>query len=618
MLKLSHISKRYQYQKVLDDICLEMPDCGMMGIVGASGCGKSTLLHIIGGIDRDFQGNIIFNGKYVKRHLSNYRRKHVSFIFQNFHLIQWLTVHQNIRLSHYFQKLSNTEIRLNIEEFKELNMPSLSHGQRQRIAYLRSQYQQADILLCDEPTGSLDSEHAVEVMKLLKEESQYRLVILVSHNHELVQQYCDEIYTITDGQITGHQIIHECQKIEKISKKPYHLPFSKLSLSFMSLLSHKSRSLQLIFGLTLSFLCIVLTLTMSQGLEKQIQDYIYSLVPASSISFQNQSKQSISQQTYNQLKTYESISRVQLFLDDYENLGISFHLERYQESQVLFIGDDASPYLNMQLKYGNYPQDDQDILLSLSTAKHLWQKEDLSSLIGQTVYSWYQHDNQVKPVTLKIVGITDQSTTLDTLYQKENAYIHLLKDIYQYDENQVKKTLGLVYIQPEYQRSDIIAQLKKDLPEYKFIEVGASTSKNVTDTMKQVRIVLIVFSILAILSSLFLIGEVMFLNVVQKKKDLAIMKCFGANSFDLLRIVLYESLEIILFSQLMCTLLYWQIIHLVNQFVQELLLNDTFSFAFNYQILLIVYGLSYGLVFISQLPPLFYVLKMNTVMHLKE
>lgn len=234
------------------------------------------------------------------------------------------------------------------------------------------------------------------------------------------------------------------------------------------------------------------------------------------------------------------------------------------------------------------------------------------------MYSWYQYQNQVKAITYTIVGVTDQSTTLDTLYQKDNAYLHLLKDVYQFDENQVKKTLGLIYVEPNYQRSKIIQQLKKEYPAYKFLEVGASTTQNISQTMKQVRIVLMAFSLLAILSSLFLIGEVMFLNVVQKKKDLAIMKCFGADSFDLLRIVFYESIEIIFIAQLLSTLLYWQLLKFVNELMSHLIYNESFVFSFDYQLLLTVFGLSYLLVAISQVPPLIYVFKMNTVRHLKE
>lgn len=617
MLKLMHISKRYQYQKVLDDLSIELPQCGLIAIIGPSGCGKSTLLHIIGGIDQEFQGQILYDGRHVKHHLASYRRKHISFIFQQFHLIAWLSVHQNIILSQFFHAQGKLNHEMIIDEFKDLKIRSLSLGQRQRISYLRAHYQQSDILLCDEPTGSLDPANASQVMKLLKEESKNRLVILVSHDMQLVAKYSDEIYEMKDGKIVNHQILNQVPNMSLTKQKKHKQFFPHLQLSMMSLLSHKSRSLQMAFGLTLSFLCIVLTLTMSRGLEKQINDYIYSLIPASSISFQDNHKKSISLQFANQLSTLPSVSRVQLFLDEYEHLGVGFANERYEESKVLFIGDDSSPYEHLPLKTGKYPLDDHEILLSLSTAKHLSSHEDISSLIGKELYSWYKYENQVKAIRYQIVGITNQSTSLDTIYQRNNAYIHLLKDVYHYDENIVKASLGLIYIQQDFQRSQVIKELSKDYSQYKFVEVGASTTQNVSQTMKQVKIVLFIFSILAIISSLFLIGEVMFLNVFQKKKDLSIMKCFGAKTYDLLKIVFYETLEIVAFSQVMCTIIYYQLLNIVNQLAQNILISDTLVFSFDYQLLVMVFGISYGLVLLSQLPPLLYVFRLNIIDGLK-
>ena len=611
MLQIIHITKRYHYQKVLDDVSLDLPKTGMIAIVGPSGCGKSTLLHIIGGIDQDFQGDIKWQGRSVKKRLSHYSQKHVGFIFQQFHLIMWLSVHQNITMSQFFRN-GGGEKNLDIDDFQNLKMSSLSLGQRQRIAYLRAYYQQNDILLCDEPTGSLDPGHADEVMNLLREESKHRLVIIVSHDLKLVERYCDEMYTMYDGKIERHQCFHASQLTQSKTISHHRKIFPLLQLSWMSLKSHKGRSLQLIFGLTISFLCIVMTLTMSRGLETQIQNYIYSLIPSSCISFQAHNHQSLTLNFVKELQSQPSITRTQLYLQEYEFLGIGFVGERYQDSQVLFIGDDASPYQDIQLDMGQYPQEDHEIIVSLST------DENLSTLLNKKVYAWYQYQNEVKSIAYQVVGITNQTTALDTLYQRENAYIYLLKDVYQFDEKNVKSDLGMIYIHKDYQRSEIIKELKKQYPEYKFLEVGATTTQNISQSMQQVRVVLMIFSGLAILSSLFLIGEVMFLNVVQKKKDFAILICFGARRWHLLKIVLFESLEIVLSAQIICAGVYYQLLSLVNAMSQEVLLNNHLTLSFDYELLLLVYGVSFILVFISQLPPLLYVFRLNTIAALKD
>lgn len=614
MLELRHIYKRYEFQKVLDDVNISFPQCGLISIVGPSGCGKSTLLHIIGGVDKDFQGDILYEGKNMKYHFFRYRH-HVSFIFQQFHLIMWLSVKQNITLPRYFQKTLQKKTTLNIQAFENLHMTSLSLGQRQRIAYLRAQFQQSEILLCDEPTGSLDPMHAREVMQLLKEESKHRLVILVSHDLHLVEEFSDEIYEMRDGRIVQHRVIHQ-KTFESISKKHHRrVLFPHLKMTIMSLMSHKGRFFQLVFGLTISLICIVLTLTMSRGLKSQIENYIYTLVPSSSISFQAKNHQSLSLDITQQLTSLEAITRCQLYLDDYECLGIGFHKEHYQQSQTLFIGDDTAPYDDLKLDLGRMPENVNEVILSLSTAKHLCHQEDVSSLLNQTIYAWYKHDLEVKAISYQIVGISHNTTTFDTLYQQQNAYITLLQEVYQIDS--LNSQLGLLYVHPRFTRSEIIKQLEHDYPQYQFMEVGASTTQNVNQTMDRIQYILICFSFLAILSSLFLIGEVMFLNVLQKKKDLAIMRCFGATKLDLICIILNESLLITSSAQIMTTLIYQALLKAVNAFIENELLTKQLIFSFDTDLLLIVYSLSFLLILISQLPPFIYVLKLNTVDALK-
>ena len=617
MLELKNISKRYDYHKVLEDIHMTFPKCGIVSIVGPSGCGKSTLLHIIGGIDDDFFGDLLWNGKSVKKHLTKYRRQHVSFIFQQFHLIMWLSVKQNIALPRFFHPQEKQKILLDMQDFENANMSSLSLGQRQRIAYLRTRYHQSDILLCDEPTGSLDPIHSKEIMELLKEESQHRLVILVSHDHQLVEDYSDEIYEMSDGKIIAHRVYHQASHQHQSIQKHKKILFPHFKLSVESFLSHKKRSFQLVFGLTLSLLCIAFTLTLSQNLETQIHRYIDSLFPASSISFQSAYHNSLNIELLDHIQQHPDILKAEMYLDDYECLGMSFIGERYQESTTLFIGDETSPYTDLSLKLGRFPQNQNEILVSLSTAQHLCQNEDLSLLMNKIVYVYYQHGLEVKPIAFHVVGITTQTTSLDTFYQQDHASYSLLKDVYHFKEAP-QASLGIIYVNKNKDRKDVLSYLQQHYPDYQFKEVGASTTQNITKTMKQVRMVLAIFSVLAILSSLFLIGEVMFLNVVQKKKDLAIMKCFGASPIDIMKIVLYESLEIVFLAQLLCALLYYEAIEMMNQIVKEVLLNNQFVFSFDIKLLLFLFGMTYLFVFMSQIPPLIYVLKINTVESLKE
>ena len=615
MLKLEHIYKRYDFTKVLDDICMELPSCGLIYIIGTSGCGKTTLLQIIGGIDSDFQGEIYYNQKKVKHHLHRYRKYHISFLFQRFHLLMWLNVKSSIFLSRYFHFQYKKDYKLDIQDFENFDMTALSFGQRQRIAYLRAYMQKGNILLCDEPTGSLDEENKRVLMNLLKEESKSRLVIMVSHDQELIEDYSDEIYMMNDGKIIDHRIINSCQFVEVFQSKQAKYPFSCLQMAYASFLSHRKRSIQMIFGLTLSFVCILTTLSLSQGLEKQIKDYIYTIVPSSGISFQKQDKQNIDKDLINQLHHSQDISRIHFYLDHYENMGLSFQKKRYEESKTLFISDDSSPYQYLQLKYGTYPKNDQEIILSLSTAKHLLNDTDVTKCLNKKVYSWYKKDKRMYPIEFLIVGVSTNTTTFNTFYQRENAYIHLLEKQEDFDS---LSRLGMIYVKPHKDRHTVFTQLQKDYKQLRFQEVGETTSKHVSDTMDKVEMILMIFSFLAMISSVFLIGEVMFLNVVQKKKDLAIMRCFGATSFDTLKIVFYEAGMIVLGAQIFGCLLYVMLLTGFNEVAKNILMSQTTLFHIQGEVIIKVCLSGWMISLLSQLIPLIYVYHFNTIDALKS
>lgn len=616
MLELKHIHKRYNCQKVLDDISLIFPDVGMIGIIGPSGCGKSTLLNIIGGIDKDFSGDLLYNGQSVKKHLTRYRQIHVSFIFQQLHLIHWLSVFNNIQLSQYFHKQNDQNVKMDISQFKNLKISSLSFGQRQKVSYLRACYYNKDILLCDEPTGSLDSQNAQTLMELLKQESKYKLVIIVSHNFDLIKEFCDEIHEIKDGRLINH--IKQSQQLFPYINQTYQQTkkiFPFLSLAWFSLLANKKRTFQMIMGFSLSLLCVLITLTMGQSLEIKINDYIYSLIPPSSISVQSV-QQSFDDTFIKEVEKLDGVNRIQLFLDDYEQLGIGFVKERYQESQTLFISDDTAPYEHLPLKYGHFPTQKNEILVSQSTAQHLCSKSNFKELLGKKVYAWYKHKNEVNSISYYVVGITQNMTTVDTIYQQPNAYIDLLQK--EKIMKDMKSHTGIIFVEQDRDRSIVLKQLMRKYPQYKFIETGTSTIKQVSSMMIKIKIVLWIFSSLAMLSSLFLIGEVMFFNVFQKKKDFAIMQCFGARLFDFIRMILCESLIIVGVSLGLVFLTYIQIIHIFNSILKAIAIYESIVLSVDISLFFVITFLSFVLVCISQIAPVIYITRLNTVNALKD
>ena len=219
MLQIKHISKQYQtgdlIQQALNDVSLNLRDSEFVAILGPSGSGKTTLLNIIGGLDRYDDGDLIINGistkQYRDRNWDSYRNHSIGFVFQSYNLIPHQTVLSNVELALTISGISGAErkvramralqqVGLGEQLHKKPNQ--MSGGQMQRVALARALVNDPDILLADEPTGALDTETSRQVMELMKEVAQDRLVVMVTHNPELAEEYASRIVRLRDGKVT--------------------------------------------------------------------------------------------------------------------------------------------------------------------------------------------------------------------------------------------------------------------------------------------------------------------------------------------------------------------------------------------------------------------------------
>ena len=210
VLQIKGVKKVYKtgslVQRALDGVSLSLRDSEFVAILGPSGSGKTTLLNVIGGLDRYDEGELIINGvstrKYSARDWDSYRNHTVGFVFQSYNLIPHQTLLSNVELALTISGISKAERTKRAEEALEkvglaehmYKKPSqISGGQMQSVAIARALVNDPDILLADEPTGALDSETSVQVMDLLKEVARDRLVVMVTHNPELADQYATRI-----------------------------------------------------------------------------------------------------------------------------------------------------------------------------------------------------------------------------------------------------------------------------------------------------------------------------------------------------------------------------------------------------------------------------------------
>ncbi|MCD7708772.1 MAG: ABC transporter ATP-binding protein/permease, partial [Clostridiales bacterium] len=283
-------------QNALDDVTLNFRDNEFVAILGPSGSGKTTLLNLIGGLDRYDSGDLVINGisthEYRDRDWDSYRNHTIGFIFQSYQLIQHQTLLTNVELALTIAGIGRAERRrralealekVGLGEQADKRPNQLSGGQMQRVAIARALINNPDILLADEPTGALDSVNSVQVMELLKEVAQDRLVILVTHNPELAEKYATRIIRLEDGKIRADSDPYEPTATEDSAEKsavanitPKNMGRASMSLgtafslSLSNLATKKARTLLTAFAGSIGIIGIALILAISSGVNRYV------------------------------------------------------------------------------------------------------------------------------------------------------------------------------------------------------------------------------------------------------------------------------------------------------------------------------------------------------------
>ncbi|MCL2369624.1 MAG: ABC transporter ATP-binding protein/permease [Firmicutes bacterium] len=351
MLKLKNITKFYQLPgqtiKAVNGVDLEFRKNEFVSILGPSGCGKTTTLNILGGLDQYTDGDLIIDGKSTKDFGSNdwdnYRNKRVGFVFQSYNLISHLTVAGNVEMALTISGISLSERKARAKEALErvglgdhINKKpnQLSGGQMQRVAIARAIVNRPEILLLDEPTGALDTNTSIQIMELIKEIGKDKLIIMVTHNPELAEEYSERLVHMKDGKVSkdtnpydSSAKVDEVKSIEQAAavtpiknrkEKTSMSFFTALGLSARNLKTKKKRSIMTAVASAIGILGIGLILSLTTGLNAYISDLTRNNVESSPIT--------ISSGTVTQSEN-----------------AMRQNLERFPEAQTMFVERTMEP-----------------------------------------------------------------------------------------------------------------------------------------------------------------------------------------------------------------------------------------------------------------------------------
>ena len=556
-LELKNIVKKYnnEKEKILDDVNITFSKGEFVSILGESGSGKSTLMNIIGGLDLNYSGNVMYNNKKLeKSNVDDYRKNKIGFIFQSFNLFSHLTAFENVKLVQEINSNSDSDKiidlfkKLNIEDIMDKKPNQLSGGQKQRVAIARALINDPEIILADEPTGALDNKNTSNIINILKDISKEgKIVIIVTHSEEVAKN-SSRIIKINDGKVLidkTNYITDITYNENKLTKKRKISIFSLLKIAFRNLKKNIKRNLLIILGTSIGIFSISFMLFLNSGIKKYINDQLVNSENANVIEVKK-SNDILKEEKFKN-EDIEKISNINHVNKVYKNTSISGlssinYLDKKYELMSL------STYTNInkkELKYGNICKDN-EIVISEYLAKSMI--NNIKSLIGKEV-TLYLLENS-KPLIMEkkvIISGIIKNTNNEFIDNMNFAYIPYNSLEKMYSDNNIKlNPINLSIKIDNIKNSDSV---KKRLDFYNYSHSNMSKMiDSVTKYIDIITFILIGISGVSLIVSSIMIFIIMYINVIERTKEIGILKSLGCKETNIKLIFILESFLIGLFS----------------------------------------------------------------------
>ena len=571
MLELKNVSKKYD-RDVLKKINLKFGNKGFICLVGESGSGKTTLLNIIGGLEQPDSGKVIFNGNNIKNIDSSfYSNQLVSFINQNYNLIDKYTVLENILLPIELRRIrspcnvDNILKMLGIHSLKNKNVISLSGGEKQRVAIARCIVQNTRVILADEPTGALDSENAYSVMRILKNISKQKLVIVVTHNRELANTFADSIIKIADGRIDDKLNVINKNKYFKIKyNRKNKLSFIKLVKYAIKNLNNKLlRNILTIIAFTIGLFSLGTVLSIKTGFNKELNMlnkssfFNYPLVISKNNYVDNFNSKVENKNGVNVKKgsfiTNEIddklISLVNNIDKNYVN-GITYYRDIDYEFKNISYVNPSNNYF--YIVSGRMPENKNEVLI-------LYDEEDS---ISDKLYNYLDVANN--GLINNIFKVNDKELMITGIVKSNNDYFRSLSGILYSNDLFDNEIIDIYIYANNLKAKNKIKDLLKDYEIFDNAEEVVNLTKKMVDGIS---LVLILFSVISLIVSMIMIFVISYISVMERNKDIGIYKSIGFSNKDIKNLFIVENLIIGMCSFYLTMIFFLLVSNVINKFV---------------------------------------------------
>lgn len=612
LLEIKNLNKYYDKNKsssihVLKDVNISLSEGELVAVIGESGSGKSTLMNIIGMLDSDFSGDIKVGGKSIQRfknrEIDNYRKNKVGFIFQSFNLIPHLSVLDNVTIPMTINGVKSVDkVRKGTELLERLGLGkeihkkpnALSGGQKQRVSIARALVNDPDIIIADEPTGSLDSKNTDEILKLLKEVVKMnKLVIMVTHSGK-VAAAADRVIEIRDGEIvndTRREIAATSEAPAEMRKrsagykkdKSKNLSlFSSIKLSLINMKEKIFRNTLISFGTSIGIMSVILMLAFGNGIKTYFNNTMNSYINPSVIEVSmNEEEENIDDNSQlvqmpklnngrtfsaEDLSKLESINGVGKVEKGYNLISMGANSLKSDKGgcNLMRFSTISSSLLESGISDGNFPESG-EILINKGTLNKLGYS--LEEAVGKKVtLSLLLGDKKVKK-DFVISGIYDTYGDLNSMLKC--AFINYDDLVKIYEENNSTFNPNIAYVTSTDET--YIESIKEEV---KNLGYAGSSEEQMTGLFNEmIAIVTYALSGIAAVSlvvSSIMILVVLYISVLERVKEIGILKSIGARRKDVRRIFLSEAFLIGLFSGLFGCITSYALAELINKLTERI------------------------------------------------
>ena len=468
MLKLKNVSKFYYNKGVIasgfSKVNLELEMGEFVVITGESGSGKSTLLNVLSGLDTYEEGEMYIKGEetshYSETDFENYRKQYVGNIFQSFNLVNSYTVYQNVELVLLLNGYKKKEVKSNILKildkvgllkFKNTKVSKLSGGQKQRVAIARALAKETPIIVADEPTGNLDSKSAKEIVELLSEISKDKLVILVTHNLEQVEQYATRLIKMHDGRIVEDKTLVKTSKVEQRNNKDYKNMsiFNKIRLGVRNTFNIIPKFLltfAVFFFVTLAVMAEYTSFKKAEYESSKYGDNMFFNISSSSdkrIVVKKNDGTAFTEEDYSKIK---NINNVDYLIKD--DILLDMQIEIVSDNYSYFYGCvNNINTLKQNIDFGRMPTGDNEIVIALCDEEYEMYKYIPEEILNKDFRLIDKFSGEPKgDLKLKVVGITTSTNKLNNYNWYSDFYCSekILEEL-RYDLNETYSNVEVLF-----------------------------------------------------------------------------------------------------------------------------------------------------------------------------